>query len=193
MKPQSRFSILTDISDFMKKTVFVVCAFLSIIFIQSCDTAQPEAEKAVEAILADPSDSLFVIKEGGYDFAFFLPKDLMIENDADIEFNGATGDLNVRIGENFWIVASLEGKTLAGMKEEISNDMLFDNRIIEETENSVLYQRMLPDGKTYDYNFRSFAEVGGKAYFFRTSEAGEYSIESVDLMKSAIESVRPGI
>ncbi len=173
----------------MKKTGFLLTILALICAMQACETSTQPAVQQAEAMPKSPNDSLFAVNEGGYNFAIFLPKDLMIENEPEIRFNSATGDLHIRIGERFWIVASQESKDISKLKEEINENMLFTSRIIEETNNALLYQRLLPDGRAYDYNYRYLSSIGGKPYFFKTCEEGEYSKESVDMMKSAIMSV----
>ncbi len=172
----------------MKKyTLLSIVAALTIT-ISSCDT-QNNAEAKTTGVVLQPNDSIFNVNEEGYDFQIVLPKDMMISNVPEISLNGATGELHIHLGEQFWIVASQEKMDLPQIKSAISDDMLFTNRIVEETNNSILFQRILPDGTTYDFNFRSFSDVGGKPYVFKTSEEGEFSIESVNRMRQAISSV----
>lgn len=173
----------------MKRKVLSMIVVALVLINQSCDTTPKQAEEQIQSKAQSSNDSLFKVNEGGYDFAIYLPKDLMIENTPEIIFNGATGDLHIRIGEQFWIVASQEKKDIAAIKSEIEENMLFTSRIIEENGTSVLYQRLLPDGSAYDYSYRNVSSINGKPYFFKTSEEGEYSRESVDLMKTAITSV----
>ena len=173
----------------MKGKVLFIISIALVILNQSCNTTTKQSEEQVQSKAQSANDSLFKVNEGGYDFAIYLPKDLMIENTPEITFNGATGDLHIRIGEQFWIVASQEKKDIALVKAEIEENMLFTSRIIEENGTSFLYQRLLPDGSAYDYSYRNVSSINGKPYFFKTSEEGEYSRESVDLMKTAINSV----
>lgn len=173
----------------MKRRVLFIIGAALVLFNQSCDTTPKQSEEQIQSKTQSANDSLFRVNEGGYDFAIYLPKDLMIENTPEITFSGATGDLHIRIGDQFWIVASQENKDIASVKAEIEENMLFTSRIIEENGTSVLYQRLLPDGSAYDYSYRNVSSINGKPYFFKTSEEGEYSKESVDLMRTAITSV----
>jgi len=177
----------------MKNFLITLGSVAMLCVVQSCNNAPKEPAQVVAKEPQSANDSLFTIKEGGYEFAIYLPKDLMIENTPEIDFNSATGDMHIRIGEKFWIIASQENKDMASLKEEISENMLFSSRVIEESANTLLYQRLLPDGKAYDYNFRSLSSIGGKPYFFRTCEEGEYSKESVDLMRTAIMSAHSAV
>lgn len=176
----------------MKKLVLFPIAVLTLIAFQACQN-EPVKQAAQAELQLDPNDSLFTINDGGYTFRIILPKDIMIANTPVIQLNGATGDLNIRCGDKFWIVASMEKNDIAGIKNSIHEDMLFTSKIIEETNNSLLYQRLLPDGAAYDYNYRSICDVGGKSYTFRTSEEGEFSLESVNRMKQSISSVRESV
>ncbi|HEY8404630.1 MAG TPA: hypothetical protein VIK71_08475 [Flavobacteriales bacterium] len=172
----------------MKKLIIIFNCSLALMFLQSCQ----RGKNADNAGLNGPksaNDSLFIINEGGHDFAIYLPKDLMIENHAEIRFNDATGDMHLKIGDKFWIITSQEAVEMDAIKKEVNENMLFTSRVVEESDNGILYQRLLPDGKAYDYNYRGIAVVNGKTYVFRTSEEGEFSRENVELMKTAIESV----
>ena len=158
----------------------------------SCsDSSNADSKK--ETVQLQPNDSLFHINQGGYDFNIILPKDLMIENTPEISLNSGTGELNIHLGEQFWIIASLEKADIIRIKTELSEDMLFTNRIVEENDKSVMYQRILPDGTEYDYSFKCSNEIGGKDYFFRTSEEGEFKMDHVTKMKQAISSVHSAV
>jgi hypothetical protein len=170
--------------------------FLAIVTCQvilfSCSN-EPKKEIAGNTVQLQPNDSLFHINQGGYDFNIILPKDLMIENTPEITLNNSTGELNIHLGDQFWIVASLEKADIIRIKTELNEDMLFTNRIVEESDKSVMYQRILPDGTEYDYSFKCSNEIGGKSYFFRTSEEGEFKMDHVTKMKQAISSVHSAV
>jgi hypothetical protein len=172
----------------MKKLILIFSCSLVLMSIQSCQPGR-NADNTGANGPKTANDSLFVIHEGGHDFAIYLPKDLMIENTADIKFNDATGDMHMQIGDKFWIIASQENIDMDSLRKEVNENVLFTSLVVEETVNGILYQRLLPDGKAYDYNYRGIVTVGDKTYIFRTSEAGEFSRENVELMKVAIQSV----
>lgn len=172
----------------MKKFTLFFSVFTFMMLVHSCEMNNTNTNKASELVL-QPNDSLFAINDGGYNFKIILPKDLMISNTPRISVNGATGELNIRLGEEFWIVAVQEKTDITTIKNVINEDMLFTSHVIEETNNSLLVQRNLPDGTTYDYNFHSFGDVGGKPYLFKTSAEGEFSMESISRMKQAISSI----
>lgn len=176
----------------MKKYSLLSIIAAIIFAMPSCNTQSNSETKTAETQL-QPNDSIFNVNEGGYSFQIILPKDMMIANVPEISLNEATGDLHIQLGEQFWIIASQEKMDMPAIKNAINDDMLFTNRIVEETNNSILFQRILPDGTTYDFNFRSFSEVGGKPYLFKTAEEGEFSIESVNRMRQAISSVHQNV
>lgn len=172
----------------MKKWTFALTTFIVIATLNSCDNTTTATNDEKEMAL-QPNDSLFHINQGGYDFKIILPKDLMIENAPKIEMNNATGELDIHIGDQFWIIASLEKQEIAKIKAELNEDMLFTSRIVEENDKSILYQRILPDGAEYDFSYKYTGEIDGKPYFFRTSEEGEFKMDHVTKMKQAINTV----
>ncbi len=175
----------------MKNLALSIAIVSCLFFAQSCSN---ESQKQLEnSIALQPNDSLFHVNEGGYNFNIILPKDMMIDNVPSISVNSATGELNLHLGNQFWIVASLEKADIASIKAELNEDMLFTSRIVEESNNSIMYQRILPDGTEYDYSFKCSNEVGGKPYFFRTCEEGEFNMENVGRMKQAISTVHTSV
>lgn len=178
----------------MKKISLCLAAVTSVVIMNSCqqNAATAEPEKKAE-IQLNPNDSLVTVNQGGFTFSMILPKDLMIENAPVIALNEATGDLHIQVGKNFWIVATQENTNLSAIKASLSEDMLFTNKVVEETDKSIMVQRILPDGMEYDYNYHSICELAGKSYVFRTSEEGEFSMESVNRMKHAISSVKQSV
>ncbi len=175
----------------MKNFTFAFAILSILFFAQSC--ANETSKHTDNAIALQPNDSLFQINEGGYSFNIILPKDLMIENTPSISVNSATGELNLQLGNQFWIVASLEKADMMSIKSELNSDMLFTSRIVEESDKSIFYQRILPDGTEYDYSFKCANEVGGKPYYFRTCEEGEFNMENVGRMKQAISSIHTSV
>jgi len=169
----------------MKKILLFAASCALIVALDSCNNGN-QTTKETSSVTLQPNDSLFAVSNGGYNFQIILPKDLMIMNTPRIDMNSATGELHIHLGDQFWIVASQEKTDMTAIKSAIQEDMLFTSRVVEETNNSILVERILPDGTTYD---RSVNDIGGKPYIFKTSEEGEFSIESVNRMKYAISSV----
>lgn len=182
-----------NITTKMKNLTLLLSSVFMIAALYSCQNDQKTATTSNAAVTLNQNDSLFMINQGGYSFEIIMPKDIMIANAPSIQLNNATGDLHIQCGEQFWIIASMEKTDLAKIKSTLGEDMLFTSKIIEETNNSLLYQRNLPDGAAYDYNFRSICELGEKSYTFRTCEEGEFSLENVNRMKSVIASVRQSV
>ncbi len=177
----------------MKTLIVLSSIIILFVGLNACQNGQTAEKQSDTNQVLNPNDSLFIINEGGFSFGIVLPKDLMIANTPVVKFNGATGDMHIQCGDEFWIVASMENTDMNKIKSQLGDDILFTSKIIEETSNSLLYQRNLPDGSEYDYNYRSICQLGDKKYTFRTCEEGEFSLGSVNRMKSAISSVYQSI
>lgn len=173
----------------MKKITLIAGIITSVVAFEACNSGETSAPQAENPVMTNPNDSLFTVNQAGYNFQIVLPKDLMIANAPDIAVNEATGELNIVLGNQFWIVASQEQMDMNALKTELEEDMLFTNKVVEESNNSLLVQRILPDGTTYDYSYQSLSQIQGKPYVFRTSEEGEFSMESVNRMRQAISSI----
>lgn len=161
--------------------------------IQSCQNDTSNSTTASEKIQLSENDSIFQVNEGGYKFSIILPKDLMINESPSIAMNGATGELHITLGDQFWIVATQEKGDINNFKSALADDMLFKHEVVEENAQSLLYKRVLPDGTEYDYSFKSCNEISGTPYVFRTSEEGEFTKDNVTRMRQAIGTIRASV
>ncbi|MCC6599226.1 MAG: hypothetical protein IT223_00965 [Crocinitomicaceae bacterium] len=137
----------------------------------------------------NPNDSLINVDQGPFRFSIGLPKDLMIGAPAAIVFNSATGELDIKIGDTFHIVLNQEEKKMNAVLKELSSDNLFENKILEQTESMVVYQQVLPTGEPYSFNFSAILQAGGKWYYIKSWAIGEFTLEQINRMKQAVETI----
>lgn len=179
----------------MKKIALFILAASSVVCFNACqsNTTAPVNAESTAKINTSPNDSIFTVNEGGYHFTIALPKDLMINNAPRIEHQSSSGELHIKIGDDFWLVAA-EGKAnLETIKSELGEDMLFTFKVVEEDKNTLVYQRFLPDGTEYDYSFRSLSQVGSNYYVFKACDEGEFTKEEVTKMKHSVGSVQQAV
>jgi hypothetical protein len=169
----------------MKKITSIALVTASLAILNSCDNPQTEAgTPATESeITLSPNDSLVVINEGVYQFAITLPKDLMINHAPQIEHMSSTGELHIKIGNDFWLVASESQQNLDAIKTELGEDQL----------STMVFQRFLPDGTEYDYSMRGMSQVGNKHFVFKACDEGEFTKEAVTKMKHSVSSVHQAV
>jgi hypothetical protein len=179
----------------MKKSTLLIIAASAILFFDACQSAPttPTEQPEVVKINISPNDSLFVVDQGGYQFAIALPKDLMINDAPRIEHQSSSGELHIKIGDNFWLVAIEGQSSLDQVKSELGEDMLFTFKVVEEDKSTMVYQRFLPDGTEYDYSFRSMNQVGQKYYMFKACDEGEFTKEEVGKMRHSVSSVQQAV
>jgi len=177
----------------MKNNLFALLFVGFLLLTQSCQNDPVNSAVTTDKIQLSENDSLFEVNDGGYKFSIVLPKDLMINATPDIVLNGATGELHITVGEQFWIVATQEKGDLNNFKSALADDMLFKHEVVEENSQSLLFKRVLPDGTEYDYSYKSCSDISGTPYVFRTSEEGEFTKDNVTRMKQAINTVRASV
>lgn len=179
----------------MKKITRFAFVLASITALNSCENPASEATPTANAPKTEcsPNDSLVVINEGVYQFAITLPKDLMINHTPRIEHLSSTGELHIKIGEDFWLVASEGQQNLDAIKSELSEDQLFSFKVVEEDPSTMVFQRFLPDGTEYDYSMRGMSQVGDKHYVFKACDEGEFTKEEVTKMKRSVASVHQAV
>jgi hypothetical protein len=165
---------------------FTLIALGCALALASC---QQQAEVKQEEIMLSTNDSLFKVNEGPYDFSICLPKDMLINNDAQVQLNDATGDLNISIGENFHLVITNKQMDLASGHADLNGDGLFTNKVIEKDQTTVLYEQILPTGETFSYQFCKNINGRDKAFSVQSSPVGEFTLEAINRMKQVASTI----
>jgi hypothetical protein len=165
---------------------YTLIALSCVLALASCQN-QPEV-KLPEVVLSS-NDSLFKVNEGPYNFSICLPKDMLINHDAELLINEATGDLNITIGDNFHLVVTNRLQDLTSSRADMNGDGLFTNKVIEQDQSSILYEQLLPTGETFSYQFCKNINGNGQAYSVQSSPVGEFTLEAVNRMKQVAATI----
>lgn len=164
--------------------------FLTIIAMILCSCQEGEVaagespNKEISAL-----DSLIVVNQGGFKFSMTLPKELLAGNAAEIAFNETTGLLEVACGEGFMFHISRGAMDMNLLKKELKEELMFRNEIKSEENNSILYQRTLPDGNAFFHHYVCNLQIGNESCHARTASEGEFSLQQVERIKKAISSI----
>ncbi len=170
--------------------ILIVGIFLTVVLV-SCDNASTKVASSLGRSKTE-NDSLFRIHEGNYHFSIFLPRDLMISNAPEIGRNGANGELSIRIGSDFHLLALPGEADFESMKSRLNDDGVFTNRIITEEQAVILYQQFLPDSTPYYFHILGIRELAGGHTAFRSHPDGQFTREQAERMMDAVRSVTPG-
>ncbi len=144
-----------------------------------CDNASTEVASS-RGRSKTKNDSLFRIHEGNYHFSIFLPRDLMISNAPEIGRNGASGELSIRIGSDFHLLALPGQADFESMKSRLKEDGVFTNRIITEEQAVILYQQFLPDSTPYYFHILGIRELAEGHTAFRSDPDGQFTREQAE-------------
>lgn len=169
----------------MKNRILYLAVFLAAVAV-SCKTEKNKHEANTQVSV---NDSLFHVNEGPYRFAIYLPKDLLINNTAELKMNSGTGELHIAIGDYFHLVIVQEAKELAALEAELKDDPLFTNTIVEREENSLVYQQVLPTGEAYFYHYVQVTDLEGTPFVMRSWSQGEFPMDGIQRMKHAARSI----
>ncbi|MFN8698831.1 MAG: hypothetical protein ACK500_09205 [Flavobacteriales bacterium] len=164
-----------------------LCVILISILAVSCADQTPALE--TNANEGGPNDSLFHVAEGPFNFAIFLPRDMMIVNDSEIRLIPANGELWISIGPSFRLSAIEQESDLKALLESTMHEGIFTNKIVAEDERTIVYQQFLPGGEEWFYQVIGTATLGEVSYTFRSDPMGEYTLEDAQRMATAIRSV----
>jgi hypothetical protein len=111
----------------------------------------PGARSERAALKLQANDSLFHVNQGDFDFRMVMPKDIMISHQPTFELCAGGEQLTIRCGDDFNIIARKNQTTNNDLTIDASHDGLFDCRILDDEDDSIVFSRLLPDGSIYDY------------------------------------------
>ncbi len=135
-------------------------------------------------------DSLFVITEQGFEMSIVLPKTLIADEPAHIDYDESLGHLEISIGDNFNLQVIDDVIDVEAEKSEMQNDQFMTFTFHNVGAKQYDYQSTLPDGKVHAHHYMGHHEIGGSPYFIRTSPDGEFTAMQLDRMKKAIASIQ---
>lgn len=172
----------------MNRLIIVLMLATAIV---SCDSEKDVATDPNHGFEVAAGDSLFIVGDPGFRVGFTLPKDLMAANEADVAFNSNTGQLEIKLGAKFQLDIAQENVSIQDLKDELADDQFFSFKFFDETEKSMMYQPVLPDGQAFYYHYVEQLSFDSVEYVVRTSPSGEFALENIKNMKRTIQSLKP--
>jgi hypothetical protein len=107
--------------------------------------------------------------------------------DATVTMDELSGFLAIRAGKNFQLVLREEPTTLEDIRQEIENEMMWQNSVTAFEDHSIIIERSLPDGSMAQHHFVSVLPGIGVNIVVRSDPMGEFSKKDVDrMLRSAL-------
>jgi hypothetical protein len=169
----------------MFKTPFSLFIVVTLILLTGCII--PGARKEKAEIELQRNDSIFYIDEADFKFRIALPKDLMINHAPQISLDDAKKTLEISCGPSFKLLVEINDQLI---NPEGKDDGVFTRVIVDHEDNSYLYTRNLPDGRTFDFGLIQQINIQDTFYTFCSAEEGDYTLQDVLKMRSALASVK---
>ncbi len=171
----------------MRKTPYLLLLLL-VASLSACIIPGARSERAELQLQAN--DSLFHVNLGDFDFRIVMPKDIMISHQPTFELCAGGEQLNIRCGIDFNIIARKNQTENNDLTIDESHDGLFDCRILDDEDASIVFSRLLPDGSVYDYRLIQYLKVGDQNFTFQTAHDTDFDLSQVLRMRSALASVQ---
>lgn len=172
----------------MKKLYFLVASVA--LFFQSCtnDSATVQIEDNQKEV---GSDSLFLVRQGPFNFSLLLPKKDLGSNLPMIVFKENTGELVVAIGTDFSFKVTQEIRTIEQIQNQLNTSEVFKNEIIESNDHSVLSRRYLPDGTHVGYHYSQLIKGPKGDYYAESDPLVSFNLEQAKKLQKAMKSIHP--
>jgi hypothetical protein len=147
----------------------------------------PGARRERAEIELQRNDSIFFIDEGDFKFQIVLPKDLMINHTPEILLKQDKNRLVISCGPTFQLIAEIRDSQGSIQPTQTG---VFHCSILDNEDNSCVYARLLPDGQVFDYGLIQQTNTNETDYIFYTDELGEYTLQDVLKMRTALASIK---
>lgn len=170
----------------LKTLVFPIT--LAMLLLTACII--PGARKERAELELQANDSLFLIEEGPFHFRMVFPKDLLINNEPAFSLSENGEELSIRCGSNFSLSVRQGQNYLDMLQKFREHDLLFNYQVLDNEDGSIVYSRIFPEGKTFDYRLIQSLKIGNQNYTFFTAPEQEFNLNDVLRMKSALASVQ---
>jgi len=139
------------------------CLFIGIItlFVASCDlkTDENNSEVNIDSSSISENTILVDLNKFGYDISVNVPD--TVGKTLDIVQNEMS--VGIFVDKRFHIAVGYDGD-LDLKKEDLANDGMYQNEIISEDQNFIIYKSMLPDDSKTFYHFYGVKESNGEWY-----------------------------
>jgi hypothetical protein len=159
----------------------------------SCTSGEKEASKEVKGEPATPPDfELVTVNHEGFELPIGIPLDYYDENELDVRFNEAVGQLEVRCGEVFHVIVLEEPGNIERHIERVETDLVFKNEMVVREDDALLYRQFLPNNDRSFWHFYVTLEYGDTEYVVKDaplSELNEYHSRKIfdALVKAAAQ------
>ena len=102
--------------------------------------------------------------------------------DPSISIDDVTGYVSVTIGRGFQLLIREEPTSLQDIRQEMENEMMWENKILASDSESMLIERSLPDGSMSQYHFTAVMASAGSNIVLRSNPMGEFNQKQAERM-----------
>ncbi|NNC83011.1 MAG: hypothetical protein HKN79_05490 [Flavobacteriales bacterium] len=168
----------------MMRSTIAILAFLTLF---ACGTSS-EKEQVSEEVVAEEAPkpvkgltTLDLSAHGPFS-EMMVPDKSGSGVDAQVEFDDVTGYLNIRVGKRFQMLIREEPTSLKDIRGQLSDDLMWQNEILAEDEQSLLLKKSLPDGTMEQFHFAAVLAGVGSNVVLQSDPMGEFTQADIERM-----------
>lgn len=179
---------------------FVWLFFVAGVFLSSCEHADdPTPSSSTDASgssVTSPDETeqelatiAVTCNEPGFEFSLKVDKSTLKGVVPTCSMDPATGLLGIDAGENFQLDVEPDDDSLEFTRTVLSEDLLFNWTITEESPDGFVAQAHFPDGAAHYYHLFQVKSINGQRYFIRSRDGMNFTRKDVMEMKAAVEAI----
>ncbi len=181
----------------MKRLALITLSALAIpalLTLEGCGSDEPAGTNDTTATVETPVINMegmveFDMSESGLACKLMVPDEDHAKMLPEMEFNEASGNYELKVGERFWFTIVEDEPDFEMKKADLQDDLLFKNDFLKDESGLLIYESTLPDESKSFVRFYMVREIGGIKYIFEDNQMGEFRRGDVDRMINAINSI----
>lgn len=167
-----------------------ILVLVGTLLMQACKNDN-SAVQVRENQIETSTDSLFLVRQGPFNFSLLLPKKDLEANLPMIVFKENSGELVVAVGTDFSFKVTQEIRTIEQIQNQLNTSEVFKNEILESNEHSVLSHRFLSDGSHVSYHYSQMIKGPKGVYYAESDPFISFNLEQIKKLQKAIQSIHP--
>ena len=164
----------------------LLCLLLSIVLLGCSSTEVEHVNEASASSTPEKNVEMISLNPYSIDGAIALPGMASKGVEPSMSLNDITGVLDINVGRGFNIQLREESQTISNLKTEWTMDPVWTYKVIEETDNHILYSKRLPDGSMEQFHFMAVQGGDERKMVILSSAMEEFEkVQALRMLESA--------
>lgn len=162
------------------KALLIALSVLTLLMTSCSEVTTPSEEAGAQR------DSTITIGGLGRELFISVSRELAQSKPIQSMYTPAIGAVEITAGENLRVFLTEDSMSIAGLKEELENDVFYSYRYEEEKPNELIFVQVLPDGTEFSYQFIRRHVFSGITVVSRSDPSEKYTKQDIQTLMTIL-------